>query len=211
MHVFIDDSGDGGFKFEHGASSHLVMAAAVFRDPLQIEALKTAVNECLAHNRHKPEFKYAKTKERVKDCFFNCTEHIDYHLRVIFFDKAKIYSHKLRSSPAALKSYAIRMLLTKNYNQIRDAKIVIDGHDTKGFGIEDEAYLMRMVNRESPGTIRAVKFDDSKFNTGIQLADMAAGAVNRCIRTNKPSDDKHLLRIRPRTYQPEGTYWNFTR
>lgn len=211
MHVFIDDSGDGGFKFESGASSHLVMAAAVFRDPKQIESLKYALQACKILNNHKPEFKYAKTKERVKDCFFDCTEHIDYDLRVIFMDKSKLYSLKLRSSPSALKSFAIRMLLTKNCNQIRRAKIVIDGQDTKGFGIEDRDYLMRMVNRESPGTIRDVKFDDSKFSAGIQLADMAAGAVNRCIRTNKPSSDKHLLRIRERAHQPRGSYWNFTR
>ena len=33
----IDDSGDGGFKVGEGSTSHLIMAACVFRDPRQIE------------------------------------------------------------------------------------------------------------------------------------------------------------------------------
>jgi hypothetical protein len=65
-------------------------------------------------------------------------------------------------SPAALKSYAIRMLLTKNFGQIRAARIFIDGQDTKASGVEDSAYLTRMVNRESPGTIDQVRFVNSK-------------------------------------------------
>lgn len=210
--VFIDDSGDGGLKFSSGSSSHLVMAACIFRDPKQIEHLAECVQQCREKNRHRTEFKYSKTREGVRDCFFECTESVDYAIRTIFMDKAKLHSPKLRSSPSAMKSYAIRMLLTKNYGFIQGAKVIIDGEDTKAFGIEDSAYLMRMVNQASPGTIGSVKFDDSKVNVGIQLADMAAGAINRGVRTHKTSDWKHLALIRPRMYQHRGgTLWDFTR
>lgn len=209
MHIFIDDSGDGGFKFGSGSSSHLIMAACVFRDPLEIERLSASMKNCAALNGIRTEFKYAKTKERAKDCFFDCTADIRYHIRAICIDKSKIYSGKLRGSPSALKSYAIRQLLSKGFGTIYNAKVVIDGQDTKAFGIDDHAYLMDMANRGRPGTLAKVAWADSKQNVGIQLADMVAGAINRGVRTHKPSDPRHLQLLRPRTYQPNGTLWHF--
>lgn len=209
MHVYLDDSGCGGFKFGQGSTSHLVMAACVFREPAHIADFAQRAVECAAHNRLNSEFKYSSTKDRVKDCFFGCIAPSSFDVRAIIIDKRLIYSDHLRKSPAALKSYAIRMLLTKNFGQITNAKIFIDGQDTKAFGMEDSAYLMRMVNREAPGTIAQVKHVDSKSSRPVQLADMVAGAINRAVRTHKPSSPLHLNTFRSRTYQPRGTYWHF--
>lgn len=209
MHIFIDDSGDGGFKFDSGSSSHLVMAACVFQDPSEIEHLKDCMGKCAEKNRLSTEFKYSKTKERIKDCFFDCTAHVQYNIRCIYIDKSRIYATKYRTNPSALKSFAIYQLLSHGFGNIKDAKVIIDGQDTKAFGIDDHAYLMDMANRAHPGTVRKVSWADSKQNVGIQLADMVAGAVHRGVRTHKKPDSKHLQLIRPRTYQPHGTFWDF--
>lgn len=209
MHVFVDDSGCGGFKFGKGSTSHLVMAACVFRDPSQIEQLADRAEACRDRVSHQREFRYSKCSDKVRDSFFEHIKDVRFTVWAITIDKAQIYSPKLRSEPAALKSYAIRMLLTRNRGYIRDAKVVIDGQDSKAFGIGDSDYLMRMVNRESPGTIASVKFDDSRVNIGIQLADMHASAINRGIQTHRPSNRRHLDVLRPRTYQPEGNFWAF--
>ncbi|RUP86727.1 DUF3800 domain-containing protein [Dermabacter sp. HSID17554] len=210
MWVYIDDSGDGGLKFETGSTSHLVMAACIFREPLEIAKLARRIHECSDKNRHASEFKYSKTKDRVRTCFFECTSDVDFAVRAIIIDKQKLYSPKLRSSPSALKAYAIRLLLTNNFGQVRDAKIFIDGQDAKGFGVRDSEYLTRMVNRESPGTIKAVRFVDSKKNAAVQMADMVAGAIGRSVRTDRVRNSTHLRMIRPRTYQPRGSFWVFT-
>ncbi|WP_157931857.1 DUF3800 domain-containing protein [Mycobacteroides abscessus] len=209
MHVFIDDSGCGGFKFGLGSSSHLVMAACVFRDPAEIQLLASVTDECRQSMRHFREFKYSATNRKVKDSFFDKIGPVRFAVRAIVMDKSQITSSKLRSSPSALKSYAVRMLLTKNYGQIRNAKVVIDGQDTAAFGISDESYLLKMVNREAPGTIVAVKFDDSRKNIGLQLADMVAGAINCGVRTHKKANDTDMKSIRARTYFPSGTLWYF--
>jgi hypothetical protein len=185
------------------------MAACVFRDPKQIEALSEAAHRCRTMNHINAEFKYAKTKDRVKDCFFACTSHVDYKVRTIVIQKDRIYSTKLRSSPSALKSFAISQLLSHGFGYIQDAKVVIDGQDTKAFGISDTQYVARMANSAASGTIRKVEFADSRQNVGIQLADMVAGAINRGVRTHKPADDRHLRLVHPRTYQPHGTFWMF--
>lgn len=209
MHVYIDDSGDGGFKFGQGSTSHLVMAACIFREPEHISELVHLIEGCAEKNRTAKEFKYSDTKARISDCFFDCISPAKFNVRAIIIDKSQIYSDKLRSSPSALKSYAIRMLLTKNYGQIQSAKVFIDGQDTKAFGIQDTEYLMRMVNRESPQTISQVRHVDSKSSRPIQLADMVAGAINRSVRTHRPSSSVHVDTFRPRTFQPRGSYWFF--
>lgn len=212
MHVFIDDSGDPGFKFEKGASSHVLMAACIFPDPKEIEKIKAASMECAEKNRHHREFKFNKTKDRLKDCYFDCTADVRFNVRAITVDKREVYSDKLREGDA-IKSYLIRMLLTRNYGNIRNARVVIDGKDTRGMGIPDEAYLLKMVNRECPGTIHSVVFRDSKKDRGLQAADMIAGAIGLSIqeKSNKTKTDKYLQRLRPRTYYPQGTIWDFTR
>lgn len=212
MHVFIDDSGCGGFKFDQGSTTHLIMAACVFPDPTQIEVLKAASESCAAMHRRNREFKYNKTKDAQRDCYFNCTAHARFNLRAIYADKRKIHSDKLQEGNS-IKAYLIRMLLTKNFGQIRNARIVIDGKDTQGFDIPDEMYLLKMVNRESPKTIHSVKFRDSKIDRGLQAADMAAGAIGRAVQDGPKSrkDPKHLAMIRSRSFQPLGTLWNFTK
>lgn len=209
MHVYLDDSGCGGFKFNQGSTSHLVIAACVFRDPANIADVVGRIDACANLNHRTREFKYFGTNERIRDCFFKCIAPATFDVRAIIINKSLIYSEHLRSSPAALKSFAIRMLLTKNYGQIRDAKVFIDGKDTRAFGMEDAAYLMRMVNRERPGTIAHVRHVDSESSRPIQLADMIAGAINRAVRTHRPSSTKHVETFRHRAYQPRGTYWFF--
>lgn len=207
MHVYIDDSGCGGFKVGQGSTSHLVMAAVVFRSTAHITDVVQRIDACSERNRRTKEFHYSEMKKRHADCFFECIGPATFDVRAIVIDKTRIHSEFLRSSPSAFKSYAIRQLLTKNWGQIRDAKVFVDGQDTKAFGIDDAKYLHRMVNSESPGTISQVRFVDSAKSRPIQLADMIAGAINRANRTHRPSDNKHLLTFTRRAWQPRGTMW----
>ncbi|MDK9348515.1 DUF3800 domain-containing protein [Propionibacterium freudenreichii] len=210
-YVYIDDSGDGGMKIGTGSTPHLVMSAIVFRDRKEIEHLARNIEECRRECGHRREFKFGKTNEKVKASFFEHLTDIDFAIRAIWFDKSKLYSPKLKASPKALKSYAIRELLTKNYGQIRDAKIFIDGQDTKGFDISDQSYFNRMVNRERPGTIRAVRFVDSSDSLGIQLADMTAGAIRRHTENRHKNPHACWTKILQKTWQPRGNLWEFTR
>lgn len=209
MHVYVDDSGDGGFKLDAGSSSHLVMAAVVFRDPGEIRRLADQVEQVRERFGTTREFKYSATSKKVKDAYFEAIEPVDFRVRAICIDKRKIFSETLRTDPSRFKSYAIRMLLTKNYGQISNAKVFIDGQDTKGFEVSDEQYFMRMVNRETPGTISAVRFTDSKDSAPIQLADMVAGAIRCGSLHGDACKPKHLHMIRPRTWHPQGTLWYF--
>lgn len=210
MWVFIDDSGDPGMRLNNGSSRYLIMSACVFRDPKQIEKLKSFSEYCAAKHNHRTEFKYNKTKEKTKRHYFELIKTIDFAVRAIYVDKAHLYSPRLRNDGSALKAYLIKMLLEKNWGQIKNAKIIIDGDDLSAFGIPDNQYLMGLVNREAPGTVHSVKFGNSKNNRGIQLADMTAGAIGKHLKQEKSNSSRDFETFRLRTQYPKGTIWNFT-
>lgn len=185
------------------------MSACVFDAVEDVSHVAELIDECAQGRRITREFKYSERSEASRDHFFECITPARFTVRAIIIDKSLIYSDHLRESPEALKSYAIRMLLTKNFGQIRDAKVFIDGQDTRAFGMGDASYLMRMVNREAPGTIAQVRHVDSATSRPIQLADMIAGAINRAVRTDRLSSARHLATFARRTHQPRGSYWHF--
>lgn len=209
MHVFIDDSGDGGFKVGHGSTSHLVMSACVFREPKQLEELKRITELCKARHRFDREVKFNKTKDAFKEDYFAAIGRLQFVIRAVCIEKNGIYSGHLRSNPSAFKSHAIRQLLTHTAGTVHRAKVVVDGQDTKAFGIPDRAYLLRMANKDNIETLRDVEFADSKLNVGLQLADMTAGAINAARRTHKPADQRYLDMLDGRFPFPTGSLWDF--
>ena len=63
MLVFIDDSGDPGFKFERGSSRYFIVLILIFNDELEAEKTAVAIKE-LRRNLGFPddaEFKFSKS------------------------------------------------------------------------------------------------------------------------------------------------------
>ncbi len=208
MHVYIDDSGDGGMKFGKGSTRFLVMAACVFDDTRQIELLDQKVSDLSQQLHRKPEFKFHKTKKTHKRMFFEAIEPVNFAVRVLVIDKTVLYSETLRKSPSKLKSFAISLLLTHTFDTVKNAKILIDGQDTKSFGITDASYIMKKANGSGKTVVRKVEFVDSRNSVGIQLADMIAGAIRQYAESGEKSTELYDT-FKTRTFQPEGSYWVF--
>ena len=107
-----------------------------------------------------------------------------------------------------MHNYAIRALLTHTYGTITDAKIKIDGNDTKAFRIQNAAYFRR-VNDERPGTIREISTADSKRNVMIQLADMVAGAIHCSYRPEKADARLYRALLAKRFNDGRSSVWEF--
>ncbi len=63
--VFIDDSGDPGFKLDRGSSKHFVIACIIFNDPLDAEEAALLIKKYRRGLgwRQDREFKFNKTKK----------------------------------------------------------------------------------------------------------------------------------------------------
>src|SRR5258708_7730802 len=129
MIIFIDESGDSGFKFAKGSSTYFVIALILFEDDLDAEETALCIKK-LRRSLNKPdtfEFKFNKCNRKFRELFFETIKKSKFTFRAIVFDKESIYSSYLRNNKDSFYNFALRMVLEHNSKTIRDAKIRLDG------------------------------------------------------------------------------------
>ncbi|WP_168185643.1 DUF3800 domain-containing protein [Acidiferrobacter sp. SPIII_3] len=176
MLVFIDESGDPGFKVTKGSTSHFVLAMVIFRDRQEAERASAAIREAKLALRVKTEFKFNKCCDNVRDGFFQAVRPFRFGVRAIVVDKARVYSTHLRTEKEDFYRYFVRQMVTHDGQVLKKARLKIDGSGNREFRRELWRYLRENAR---PGAIEDLRFVDSSQDTLIQLADMAAGAIAR--------------------------------
>lgn len=194
MLVFIDDSGDPGFKLGRGSSQFFVIACAVFEDNLDAEETALLMKRYRRDLRwpDEREFKFNKTRKDFVKELLSRVSGCNFKIRAIAIDKSKIYSHELKNKQDSFYNYAIKEVLSKS-SLLKDADIRLDGHSGREYKKSTITYLRREVNKRSK-KIAKVRFVDSRTNNLIQLADLVAGSIHRKYQTDK-TDHKDYLEI----------------
>ncbi|MFH1563498.1 MAG: DUF3800 domain-containing protein [Nitrospirota bacterium] len=181
MLVFLDDSGDPGFKIGKGSSNVFVIALIIFDDNLEAEEtaikIKRLRREIGKDDRF--EFKFNKCSQVLRCHFLSTIADCRFRVRALVMRKDRIYGEELRKSKESFYAYTVKMVLKHSNDTIRDAKLKIDGHGERKFRREFLVYLRQELNNSERKTILDLKFVDSKENVLIQLADMVAGAIHR--------------------------------
>lgn len=152
--VFIDDSGDPGFKA--GSSDHFVIAAALFMDSETAESL---MYEIVSYRKflgwkYNHEFKFTKNPKHVVTELLRRAKDYDFKIYAVyiqkndfreiapamiqFFDKEKLYN------------WTIKELLRDM--PLETAKITIDGRANKQSRKDTATYLRREVNSNKSTT-----------------------------------------------------------
>ena len=176
MLVFIDESGDPGFKLTKGSTSHFVLAMVIFRDYQEAERASAAIQAATESFRVKKEFKFNKCCRAARDGFFESVQSFQFTVRAIVVDKGRVYSPHLRTAKEDFYRFFVRQMINNDGRALVGARVKIDGSGSREFRQELASYL-RQNGRA--GAIRDLKFVDSANNALIQLADMAAGAIAR--------------------------------
>ncbi len=187
MIIFIDDSGDAGFKFNKGSSRYFVIAAVIFEDELEAESTALAIKKFkrkLAMPDYR-EFKFNKSLKDIRCSFLNEVSSFNFNVRCLVIDKTLIYSKNLREEINLFYSYAIKQLLKNNNDTILNAKIRIDGSGSREFKLSFQTYLRKHLNSEQKIVMKNCQLVDSKTNVLIQMADMIAGAIRRSYHIEK--------------------------
>jgi Protein of unknown function (DUF3800) len=180
MLVFIDDSGDAGFKLEKGSSRFFVISLIIFDDELEAEKTAVAIKELKRAIKFPDdvEFKFFKSRNEIKSKFLMAVRNFNFKVRCLVVDKTKIYSSELKGNRSKFYSYAIKTVLKYSENII-EAKIKIDGSGDRVFRRSFLGYLKKQLNNEQKKVVRNCKLVDSKENVLIQLADMVSGSIRR--------------------------------
>lgn len=181
MRIFIDESGDTGFKIPKGSTTVFAIALVIFEDDLDAEetALKIKKYRRLLNKRDTYEFKFSKSSKELRISFLNEVKNCRFKVRAIVFTKESIYSNNLRKSKEKFYSYALKSLLEHNNNTIEDACVYVDGLGEREFRKSLTRYLKTYLNSGGKNILKRLKFRDSNKDVLIQLADMVVGAIRK--------------------------------
>lgn len=203
MLIFIDDSGDPGFKLDKGSTRYFLIAMVIFEDELEAEKTSVAIKELKRELKFPDdlEFKFYKSSKDVRKKFLLAVKKFNFYYRCLVIDKTVIRSNELKNNKSSFYSYAIKTVL-KYSNYTSNAKVKIDGSGDRVFRRNFLAYLKKQLNSGDKKVIKNCKLVDSKGNQLIQLADMVAGSVRRSFEDND-------YVYRDLIKNKENNVWNF--
>jgi|SRR3989338_121615 len=207
MLVFIDDSGDAGFKLGRGSSQFFVIALVIFDDDLEAEKTAVAIKELrrILKFSDKVEFKFNGSRSQVRRRFLKVINEFSFKIRCLVIDKGLIKSDELRNNKNSFYSYAIKVALSYNGGSILNARIKVDGSGDRYFRRNFLTYLRKQLNSEHKKIMKNCRLVDSKGNVLIQMADMVAGSIRRSYDGSK-TDAKIYKAIIKKHVQDE---WKF--
>lgn len=194
MLVFIDESGDPGFKLDRGASPIFVVAMAIFAHQEDAARTQNAIERSEALRIHKGEFRFTKCSNHVRDMFFEATVNCPFRVRAIVVRKEVIYSPRLKADKDRFYEFFVKEMMKHDGGALRNATINIDGSGDREFRQNLNAALRRKLGE---GVIKDIRFKNSKNDVLIQLADMCAGAISRSYR-DRAHKDRWRRMLRPR-------------
>lgn len=194
MLVFIDESGDPGFKVAKGSSPVFVAAMVIFREHEHARRANEIVRRALVELDAAPEFKFNKTSHGVKDGFFARVRNCGFSVRAIVVRKETIYSKHLRTDKERFYNYFVRQMLTHDAGALQDAKVIIDGSGERAFRDALARYLRRCLVRK----LQDVRFGQSHRDTLLRLADMCVGAIARSYRDDRNANWRWRQMLTPR-------------
>lgn len=187
MLVFIDESGDPGFKLERGSSPIFVTSMVMFDDNDIANRANQKISALRKSLRIEPEFKFNKCKNEYRDRFFEEIAPFNFRTRCVVVQKDLIYSPALKTVKESFYKFFIKMMMRHDGGALQNAKVIIDGSGDRLFKRQFRSYLRKNF---APDCIKSLDLKDSVRDPLIQLADMAAGAVARSYREDRSHNDK---------------------
>jgi hypothetical protein len=178
MLVFIDESGCPGFKFTRGSDPVFGLGMVVFENGEHARATERSILELRTRVRHKPEFKFSKSSDAMRDAFFGAVVNCPFVVRALIVRKDVLYSQHLRAHVDSFYNYFVKMLMAHDGGALKAASVRIDGSGSQEFQRSLGAYLRRELGHR----IKDVKMSDSARDPLMQVADMCIGAITRAER-----------------------------
>lgn len=193
--IFIDDSGDPGFKFNKGSSRYFVIACVIFDSKISAEYTSANIKMLKEQMgwKQEREFKFHRADDRQKKLFFDALKRHDFRVRAIVVDKSKVVQSNLRKSES-FYTYVIKKMLD-NFADMKMARVNLDGSGNKSFRKKSTAEIRKTINKDNR-KMAEFHLVDSKGEVLIQLADMIAGAINAKYDKTKRLKHDYLKTIR---------------
>ncbi len=174
--VYIDESGDTGFKFP-ASSQYFVLSLLLVDDPIPLHDAIDQLRQQLGFEPRN-EFKFYKSNDFVRRAFLNMLRRQDFTARDLVVDKHQMIQPHMRKRDT-FYNFLIKMVLTFDNGTISDGTLILDESvKNKQSKQQFTAYLRRSLNSPGgPPKIKAIRYHASHSDNLIQAADMVCGAV----------------------------------
>lgn len=159
MLVLIDESGCPGFKLNKGSTPYFAIAMVIFNDLMEAEHTSLSINQLRENLKIKPEFKFNKSNNSIRDAFFKNIKQFNFAVKALVVKKETIYSPRLRLNKETFYNYFIRKLLEHGNNLLENAIVKIDGSGNKELQRAMLSYLRAYIGS---GKVNKFKIVDSK-------------------------------------------------
>ena len=127
MLIFLDESGDTGFKFDLESSKYFSIGIIIFNDTEEAEACDARIEQ-LKKELGKPanfEFHYAKNSNNIREKFFKAVSPYAFFYYGIVINKTALYGEGFKKKESFYK-YVCSLVLENAKDKIENATIVID-------------------------------------------------------------------------------------
>lgn len=189
LHIFIDESGDPGFK--SGSSKYFLMGFAFFPTENYKKSIDNVKNNIQTKTGKAPkEIKFNKSSHEIRIQLLNRLVDNNGNFGYIYVDKERIYEY-LRGHPEInyiynqMIFYLIENLVDQE--QIRDHITLYIDQRSKNKDIKKNisTYLKRQIDPVLSPYRRHARFEKSHNSRGIQCADCICGSIHRMIERNE--------------------------
>lgn len=194
MLVFIDESGDSGFRIEKGSSPVFVVAMVIFENGAAARTTEAAIRALREDLKFRDEFKFNKSSHSVRDKFFDTVQYKPFRVRAVAVRKEHIHSPHLRAVKESFYGFFVRMMMQHDQGALQGADVILDGSGDRAFKREFGTYLKRYLGNR----MASFRFGDSKRDNLVQLSDMCAGAIARSRRGDRSNRDRWRQMLAPR-------------
>lgn len=177
--LWIDESGDCGFKFDRGSARFLVIAAVYLIDGNMTENdIEKVTNELKSklHLTQDYEFKFSRCKDKFREEFFKVIIDLPLQYKAVIVDKKTLAMPALISQPQQLYCELVRRLLYDNNPPLEKALLIVDEVMAKIHHKEFNRVLKKYLSKN---IVHKIKQRRSKNNIMLQIADMIAGSIFR--------------------------------
>jgi len=188
--VFIDDSGDPGFK--DISSKIFVLSAILIADEEESKKLDSMIDNYKKELGWdlKHEFKFNKTRKSQKIELLRRSSYFRYDIYVVYSEKEK--REKLKD--VVFYNMSVEKIL-KNI-PIRNATVYIDGKYDRKYKAQLKSYIRKKLNSKKDRKIKNFIPTESTDNNLIQLADIIAGSINRSFHIEKTDSSDYVKIIK---------------
>lgn len=226
--VYIDESGDEGFRFDKGSPHWFVVSAVVTQKSTDLDTVKLVdhVRENVLNRTDHNPLHFRKLKHEHRVPFLHEIAQADLKALLVLIHKPSIRNVEIFQQKNRMYFYAARLLLERVSWYCRDhqtnktpgdgsAEIIFSNRGGMKYE-EFRQYMDRLQHQTQYGDLQidwqVIKRDQitaySTKRMGLQLSDAVASGFFSGIHLNQYgfSEDRYVRMLKPVIYKNEGRY-----